>query len=72
MWDHIRKVIAAPESEREVWLVLGQSLSKKALEEQRTPNGRPLAEALQVFSLLQTTWSAVSQLGGRLRIFCSP
>ncbi len=70
MWRHIRKVVAAPDSEREVWLVLGQSLSKEALEKQVKP--RPEAQAIQIFSLLQTTWAAVSQLGGRLRIFCSP
>ena len=71
IWRHIRAVIAAPDSEREVWLVLGNSLSKSELQRQagRRP---PAAEALQVFSLLQTTWGAVSQLGARLRVFCSP
>jgi superfamily II DNA or RNA helicase len=71
MWKHIRSVVAAPASEREVWLVLGQSLSKSALETQSSKQ-RPAAEAIQVFSLLQTTWGAASQLGARLRIFCSP
>jgi hypothetical protein len=27
---------------------------------------------IQVFALLQATWGLVSQLGARLRIFCSP
>jgi hypothetical protein len=74
MWKHIRSVIAEPSSDREIWLVVGNSLSKAALQAQankRRP-ARPAAEAIQVFSLLQTTWGAVSQLGARLRIFCSP
>jgi superfamily II DNA or RNA helicase len=71
MWKHIRSVVAVPASEREVWLVLGQSLSKSELIKQATKRP-PAAEAIQVFALLQTTWGAVSQLGARLRIFCSP
>jgi superfamily II DNA or RNA helicase len=74
IWEHIRSVVAAPDGEREIWLVLGNSLSKAELQAQasRRPPARPTAEAIQVFSLLQTTWGAVSQLGARLRIFCSP
>jgi superfamily II DNA or RNA helicase len=71
MWKHIRAVIANPQAEREVWLVLGQSLSIEALKAEAA-KVKPAAEALQIFSLLQTTWGAISQLGGRLRIFCSP
>jgi superfamily II DNA or RNA helicase len=71
IWAEIRKVIANPSSEREVWLVLGQSLSRQALSNQAAKQ-RPAPEAIQVFSLLQTTWGAVSQIGARLRIFCSP
>jgi hypothetical protein len=74
IWKHIRRRIADPNSAREVWLVVGNSLSKAELQRQadRRPPSRPAAEALQAFSLLQTTWGAVSQLGARLRIFCSP
>jgi hypothetical protein len=54
-----------------VWLVLGNALSKGELTTQAGKK-KPAAEAIQVFSLLQTTWGAVSQLGARLRIFCSP
>jgi hypothetical protein len=71
MWRHIRAVIANPQAEREVWLVLGQSLSIETLKAEATKT-KPAAEVLQIFSLLQTTWGAVSQLGARLRIFCSP
>jgi len=71
LWAHLRAVIADPQADREVWLLLGRSLSLAALEAQAKATN-PTAEALQVFSLLQTTWGAVSQLGARLRIFCSP
>jgi len=71
IWQHIRDVISDPRAEREVWIVIGRSLSRSALEAQgRRP--QPSAEALQIYSLLQTTWGAVSQVGARLRIFCSP
>ena len=74
IWRHIRSHIAAPDSDREIWLVLGNSLSKNELKSQasRRHPAKPQPEAIQVFSLLQTTWGAVSQLGARLRIFCSP
>jgi hypothetical protein len=71
MWQQIRSVISNPQAEREVWLLIGRSLSRSALEAQaRRP--QPSAEALQIYSMLQTTWGAVSQVGARLRIFCSP
>ena len=71
IWRHIRGVISDPQADREVWLVVARSLSRQALEAQaRRP--QPSAEALQIYSLLQTTWGAVSQVGARLRIFCSP
>jgi superfamily II DNA or RNA helicase len=74
MRKHIRSVVATPDSDREIWLVLGNALSKGELQRQanRRPPATPEPEAIQVFSLLQTTWGAVSQLGARLRIFCSP
>jgi superfamily II DNA or RNA helicase len=71
LWAHLRGVISDPQAEREVWLLLGRSLSLAALSRE-AGRPHPAAEALQVFSLLQTTWGAVSQLGARLRIFCSP
>ena len=70
IWKHVRKVIANPSAQQEVWLMLGQSLSAQALDQQGRKRP-PTPEAIQVYSLLQTTWSAVSQLGARLRVFCS-
>ncbi len=71
MWSRVREITSTPTGEREVWLVLGQSLSKEAVIRQAEKSKR-VPEAIQVFSLLQTTWGAVSQLGARLRVFCSP
>jgi superfamily II DNA or RNA helicase len=70
MWKNIRARIANPQTEREVWLVLGQMLSRSALDTESTKKP-PTAEAIQVFGTLQAAWSAVSQVGARLRIFCS-
>jgi hypothetical protein len=70
MWKNIRARIANPQTEREVWLVLGQMLSRSALNTESTKKP-PTAEAIQVFGTLQAAWSAVSQVGARLRIFCS-
>lgn len=71
IWQHIRGVISDPRAEREVWMLVGRALSRSALEAQARRQ-QPSPEALQVYSLLQTTWGAVSQVGARLRIFCSP
>jgi hypothetical protein len=71
MWEHIQSRIQAPGTDREVWLALGRTLSKDYLLKQATKRS-PAPEAIQVFALLQATWGAVSQLGARLRIFCSP
>lgn len=70
-WKQLRAVIANPQADREVWILLGQSLSVDRLKKQLDKR-KPAAQVLQVFSLLQTAWSATSQMGGRLRIFCSP
>jgi superfamily II DNA or RNA helicase len=70
-WRKIRAALLDPQTVREIWLILGQGLSKSALEaEMQRPN--PAAEALQIIYSLQATWGAVSSVGGRLRIFCSP
>lgn len=69
LWTHARSVITDPAADREVWLVLGAALSKSALErgvDDRTP------EMIQMYALLQSCWSAVNQVGARLRVFCSP
>src|SRR5262249_55662992 len=69
MWRRIRETVARPNAEREVWLVLGNSLSLSSLQ---TKGAKSVPEAVQSFAILYSTWGAVSQIGARLRIFCCP
>lgn len=43
---------------------------KEALNAEAKPKGA--AEAIQVYALLQTAWGAISQVGAKMRVFCSP
>jgi superfamily II DNA or RNA helicase len=70
-WTRIRDVLRDPQATREIWLVLGQGLSKRALEVERAKHN-PAAEVVQILYSLQATWSLISSLGARLRVFCSP
>jgi hypothetical protein len=71
MWDRARDVITNPNADREIWLVLGAAMSRQELVMQ-AGKARPSNEMIQIYALLQVAWSAVSQCGARLRIFCSP
>lgn len=69
-WAATDSVIQSHAATREVWLVLGRSMSKAALTaELQKPN--PRASALQCHALLTSAWSASQQCGVRLRVFCS-
>jgi len=70
-WNKIRAALLNPQTVREVWLILGQGLSKAAFDAERQ-KARPAAEVVQMLFSLQATWGAVSSVGGRLRVFCSP
>lgn len=71
MWERAREVITDPNADREVWLVLGAAMSKQAIVKQ-SRLAQPTSEMIQIYALLQVAWSAVSQCGARLRVFCSP
>lgn len=70
-WRRINNAVQSHSTEREVWLVLGASLSKSALEEELS-RSRPRAVAVQALALLTSAWTATQQCGVRLRILCSP
>jgi superfamily II DNA or RNA helicase len=71
LWREIQDVIRDPSASREVWLLLGQAFSKAAFEvEQRKEN--PAPQMIQVIYLLQSSWGAVSAIGARFQIWCSP
>ncbi|WP_341927098.1 DEAD/DEAH box helicase family protein [Nocardioides psychrotolerans] len=67
-WSHARSVIRDPNADREVWLVLGGTLSLSSV---RKAVQRPTPELIQLYALLQSAWSATNQVGARMRVFCS-
>ena len=71
IWEKVRSIIRDPLADREIWLFLGNILSKRALlrELGKIP---PTAEAIQAVYLLQSTLTNVASIGVKLRIFCSP
>lgn len=70
-WGRIREAVTDPNVSREVWLVMGRSLSRDKLNAAARSRTQP-PEFIQIYALLQSTWSTISQAGARLRIFCSP
>jgi superfamily II DNA or RNA helicase len=70
-WKKIRTALLNPQTIREVWLVLGHGPSVAAFDAERRKS-RPRAEVVQMLYSMQSTWAAVSSVGARLRIFCSP
>lgn len=69
-WASIQELLRAPDTEREVWIVLGKTLSISWLRGQQSKD-KPEPEAVQMFYLLQSTWASVSSVGAKLRIFAS-
>lgn len=70
LWAHTRNVLSRPDAKREVWLVLGKCIDIGWLRHERGSNA-PAPEALQLFYLLRSTWTAVSSVGATLRVFAS-
>jgi superfamily II DNA or RNA helicase len=70
-WKKIRTALLNPQTTREVWLVLGQGPSIAAFDAERRKSN-PRAEVVQMLYSLQSTWAAVSSVGARLQLFCSP
>ena len=70
-WTRLRDVLRDPQATREIWLLLGQGLSFRSLETERAKRA-PAPEVVQILYSLQASWSTVSALGARLRVFCSP
>jgi hypothetical protein len=71
LWGEVQLLLRDPSTTREVWILLGNTLSLSEFERSRTsPN--PSAKTIQILFLLQSTWANVSSVGARLRVFCSP
>ena len=71
IWEKITNVIRDPSASREVWILLGQGLSREDFERQRN-SPTPAPEIVQIIYLLHSTWSAISSSGASIRIYCSP
>ncbi len=63
------EAIADPTYSREVWLVMGNGLSKKAFE-QAMGKPTPKSNEREISFLFQSTWSAVASVGASLKVIC--
>lgn len=70
-WDQVADELSSPTTDREVWLVVGNTLSKAKLERIVAGRKTPTPQFIQIYSLLQSAWSTASQAGVKLRVFCS-
>jgi superfamily II DNA or RNA helicase len=61
--------IQDPTFGREVWLVMGNGLSRK-LFEQAVAKNTPKPNEREVSFLFQSTWCSVASVGASLRVFC--
>jgi hypothetical protein len=59
-----------PSCAREVWMVMGQGLSKGDLAAAVVPKADPPIGVRHMVYLLQATWSTVASVGASLKVFC--
>lgn len=71
VWEHIRGILKSPQARKEVWLVLGNMLSKRAFEAELRARS-PAHEAAQAAYLLEGLTSIAMSLGVHVRVFCMP
>jgi len=69
--DDIRRTTKNPNADREVWLVLGNLLSKGSLEDALLKTSPP-AYAIQAAYLLFSTITNTAAAAAKLRVFCAP
>lgn len=69
IWNSIQDIIQNPNNEREVWLMLGKTLSKSELIKE-LKNGT--YEAIQLTLLLHSCLQSVGTVNAKLKVFCSP
>jgi len=70
-WAEINNIIKNPLADREVWIMLGQILSKSEFE-RNLGSKNPSPVAIQLLYLLQSVMIDVSKVGAKLKIFCMP
>ncbi len=69
IWRKIRRIINNPMVDKDVWLFLGNFLSKNYFETELAKNN-PKPHVIQAAYLLHATMTDVASVGGKLRIFC--
>lgn len=69
VWKEIKNIIQTPTSEKEVWLLLGQTLKKSEFLKHL---GKGTNEAIQADLLLHSTLQNVGTVNAKLKVFCSP
>jgi len=70
-WELVQEVLRNPNSTREVWIVIGNGFSSVRFEEEKRKVD-PAPQFVQAYYQLAATWSAVSSVGAKLRVFCCP
>jgi len=72
LWNRIRtEILDDPAAQREVWLVLGQTLEKASFLEQLKEVSKRTAVTGQVVHLLSSLLAHCTQVAVRLKIFCN-
>jgi Type III restriction enzyme, res subunit len=69
--EDIRRAVKDPTADREVWLMLGNLLSKNTMERLLRQGDSPPGYAIQAAYLLFSTITNVAAAGARLTAFCS-
>ena len=70
-WARLERLLRNPQTDREIWLVLGNMMSASAFDKAFRKDDVP-PEALQMYHLMETTLAAAGQLAAKLRVFCAP
>jgi superfamily II DNA or RNA helicase len=70
VWEKIKRITQDPNSDKQVWIVLGQILSKNRFLENIVRESPP-ANSIQALYLIQSTMDSVSSIGAKLKILCS-
>jgi superfamily II DNA or RNA helicase len=71
IWERLGGLLRDPSVSREVWILMGDGLSRKAFQLEKK-KAKPSPRAVQFFYLLQSTWSSVSAVGAKLKVICRP
>jgi hypothetical protein len=71
LWEKVRsEVLDHPDGQKEIWLVLGDTLSKRSLVNKLSNPSRWDPVSGQVVHLLSSLQASCSQLSVKLRVFC--